>query len=128
LFDKELFIHPFHLLKKEVQNQKSCVILGTKHSMDNPYFNSFIENKGIKITKEEELLVDEFRTAIYQNTETLELIEQFENLLLKLEKDYSVIVACTELSAYLSATKNKFQKTIDLALLQIKEAVNQVNL
>ncbi len=50
-FDKNIFIHPLHLLKNEIRlkNKRPTVILGTRHSMNNPYFNSFIENEGIQV-------------------------------------------------------------------------------
>ena len=129
VFDKELFIHPFHLLKNELQQktEKPVVILGTRYSMNNPYFNSFIEDEGIKISSlidRDFLLVDEFRTAIYNNSESNELIENFENLLSELEKENTVIIACTELSAYLNSSKNQYGNIIDLAVLQIENAVS----
>jgi aspartate racemase len=127
-FDATLFIHPFQLLKKELQQRKEkpVVVLGTRHSMNNPYFNSLIENEGVEISKLENndaLMVDEFRTAIYNRSESTELANKFENLVSKLEEKYTIVVACTELSAYLNTSNKKLKNTIDLATLQIKEAI-----
>lgn len=131
--DKSLFIHPLHLLKKEIllRKEKTTVLIGTRHSMNNPYFNSFINNEGLQIytlESKDQLLVDEFRTAIYHNSESESLIHRFESLLSKLEKQYTIIVACTEISAFYKTRKVNYKNTLDLALMQIKEAVFQANL
>ena len=133
VFDKDLFIHPLHLLKKEIllRKEKTTVLIGTRHSMNNPYFNSFINNEGLQIytlESQDQLLVDEFRTAIYHNSESESLINRFESLLSKLEKQYTIIVACTEISAFYKTRKVNYKNTLDLALMQIKEAVFQANL
>ena len=99
--------------------------------MNNPYFNSFINNEDLQIytlESQDQLLVDEFRTAIYHNSEFESLINRFESLLSKLEKQYTIIVACTEISAFYKTRKVNYKNTLDLALMQIKEAVFQANL
>lgn len=127
-FDPDLFIHPFHLLQNELKQKKErpVVILGTKYTMNNPYFNSFIEIEKIEVNQlssNDSMLVEIFRTAIYNSSETIELTNKFENLVSKLEEKHTIIVACTELSAYLNTSNKQLKNSIDLAVLQLKEAV-----
>jgi aspartate racemase len=128
-FSRDLFIHPLELLSLELEKKelkKPAVILGTKYSMCNPYFINHIKKEGVSIKNlnpQQVQLVDEFRTAIYNQTETKTLKTAFSQLVNDLSKENTLVIACTELSVYLNS---KDLNSINLPLLQVNHSVNLI--
>ncbi len=128
-FSQDIFIHPLELLSLALEKKdakKPVAILGTKHSMSNPYFINRIKKEGFSIKNlnpQQIQLVDEFRTAIYHQTETKRLKIAFNQFVNDLSKENTIVIACTELSVYLNSAD---LKSINLPLLQINHSVNLV--
>ena len=66
-----------------------------------------------------------FRKKVYQNSESIKDVDSYLSLIKKYSNKYHVVIACTELS--LIHKNNVSNKIIDLAHLQINEALNYTN-
>ena len=122
------FIHPLPLtLEKIKQHQVSKILLvGSLHSMQAAYLNSFFKENSIAVllpTGEEMELIDTARKAIYGYTETKKQVKAYQKILKNYAAKHIVVIACTELSI-LKPQGNR--AIVDMADLQIHNAVQIV--
>lgn len=121
---QQRFIRPFVLAKKEISNRniKKITIFGTRYAMQEGIFDNYFNQPRIHITHPEETdsaIIDEMRLEVCKNGSSTILIKSFEDILAKYD---SPILCCTELSILNQGKSN----AIDLAELQIREALNHV--
>ena len=123
---KDKFIHVLDVLVKRLEDQriKKVIIFGSKYTMNSSYIPSRLENKGIeilKVTEEDQLFLDQFRTAIYEGKQELSDQKRFEYLIQKYSPKAAILLACTELSI---AGENLNTSTLfDLVNLQLEEVI-----
>jgi len=127
-FDKNLFIHPLVILKtellKQINSQKSVILLGTKFTMQNNYFLDGIQEANLEVKQlktTEFTFIEQFRNKVYNKTVTKKMIKNYNQLITDLCQDNIVVIACTELALNLTS-----QSVINIPMLQIAEAVNFV--
>lgn len=116
-------IHPItlainHLQKHSIRN---VTILGSHYTMTADYMPRYLREGNININHlptATQKSIDEIRKKIFYNNEQLreELMSYINNINISSKP----IIACTELSQTLISTEN----LVDLAQLQIKEAIN----
>lgn len=77
------------------------VLFGSQYTMENDYLKGRIKNEGISIalpSEKERVFIDSVRKQIYWETESKELLKQYNDMIEKYSANYPVILACTELS------------------------------
>lgn len=121
------FANPLDLAGKKMQKLgiKSATILGTRFSMDSPYFTKKLFKYGVKISPPNTSnfnWIDKYRTAIYEGENTAEQDNQYRTILSETVKKGTVIIACTELSTIPTDLENVF----DLAQLHIEHALEKI--
>ena len=116
--------HPITLLLNYCKSNdvKQIIVLGTNYTMNSNYISNCLKDTPIviaKISKEEQNLVDNLRSNVYNKKESKLEIESYKRLISKYSKKSYIIIACTELSLLTSQVQSN--KIIDLALLQINQ-------
>ncbi|RPD99088.1 hypothetical protein EGM88_04360 [Aureibaculum marinum] len=120
-------IHPIHLTASKLTQNKwtKIVLFGSLHSMTSTYIGSNFKLNGIEVTlpsKEDMFNIDEFRKQVYNETETIKTIKNYQSIISKYSKNYPVVLACTELSIFKTASNN----VLDMAEIQITEAIKSI--
>lgn len=122
-------IHPVVLVIAELKKQgiEKVVLFGSLHSMETDYIKGNFKKEGIEVllpSKEDRILIDTVRKNIYAETETLELLKQYNNTVVKYTEFYPVVLACTELSiAWNDASGNVY----DMARIQIRIVIDNMD-
>ena len=120
-------IHPIgltvqYLKEKEVKN---ICLFGTNYTMTSDYIISKFQEHNIEVnipSKEHQAEIDTFRKNVYDYQENNENVEAFKKLIKKYSANSNVVIACTELSI-VNTTFSKNPKVIDMAMLQIQQAL-----
>ncbi|MDO6761087.1 aspartate/glutamate racemase family protein [Tamlana sp. 2_MG-2023] len=120
-------LHPVKtcIAKLKENHWKQVVLFGSMHTMQSGYIRSQFAQNNIETRlpeKQDMLLIDQVRTAVYAETQTETLINEYRYILNKYAQNHPVVLACTELSVIESNQEN----VIDMAQLQIEKAVNTV--
>jgi len=115
-------VHPIQIAINHcrIKNIDKVVLFGSRYTMSSNYISKTLKTKGIttiKPSNEDQLLIDNFRTKTYNNTDTEADFKVYNHLIQNHTNLYPVITACTELSLHHEKLNNL--KVIDLALLQI---------
>ena len=121
------FIHPLDIciLKLKENNWNQIVLFGSIHTMQSDYIRNQFAKNGILVilpSENDMQFLDEVRKEVYAETQTEKLIINYHLAIEKYTIKHPVILACTELSILKPNNKN----LLDMAELQIKEAVNIV--
>lgn len=121
-------LHPIHLSIQKIKEKKlnRVVLFGSLFSMTASYIKHQFKTNSIEVispNKEDMLFIDDVRKAIYNETETVELIQKYHSVLNKYSANNIVVISCTELS--ILNPKDNFN-SLDMAQLQIKEAVKLI--
>ena len=109
---------PFELLKNVLRDQSVC-ILGSRHMQESVVLNERLQQANLDLVKLDVTTltkVDEIRKAIYFEGCLPEHREAMNEIAQILSQQYTVVIACTELSIALSDLSGNI---IDLAELQI---------
>lgn len=122
-------IHPVDLtiakLKKE--GFKVIILLGSLYTMESNYLKTAFSNEGIAVVlpaAEERLVIESVRKQIYWETESKELLKEYDNIIKKYSEMYAVVLACTELSVgWNTDNRNVF----DMSQIQIEAAVENID-
>lgn len=122
-------LHPIHLSIKKIKenNWNKVVIFGSYFSMNASYIKNQFSDNRIEVllpTQEDMLFIDEVRKHIYNETESVTLIEKYHQLINAYSVHHPVILSCTELSI-LKPKGNK--NVLDMADLQIEEAIKRIH-
>lgn len=122
--------HPIQLCLTfcKVNKIKELVVFGTDYTMKSEYLKGNFERENIfvgKVDLEDLQFINLFRKKVYQNSESIKDVDSYLSLIKKYSNKYHVVIACTELS--LIHKNNNSNKIIDLAHLQINEALNYTN-
>ena len=120
-------LHPVHLSIKKIKekNKQKVVLFGSLFSMKSGYISDQFKTNDIDVFLPDEndmVFIDQVRKHVYNQTETLEVIEKYQEILDKYSKDNLVVISCTELSI-INPKENKM--VLDMAELQMMEAVNK---
>lgn len=115
--------HPVELMVKYLKKQSlvEATIFGTHYSMNADYLKNKFLKENIKIqppSTDDQIFIDDFRTAVFEESETSAEIEKFKTILQKYLKEKPVILACTELSLFAADSD---PHCIDMADLQIAD-------
>ncbi|WP_159038531.1 aspartate/glutamate racemase family protein [Brumimicrobium mesophilum] len=118
---KTEIIHPVYLTLSEIKKKKhqKAILLGSKYTMESDYIQTLFSSDNIEIltpSNEEMDFIDHVRKQVYQQLETDELLDEFNEIVVKYSKEKAVIIACTELSVALSTKNNN---VFDMARIQI---------
>jgi aspartate racemase len=116
-------IHPLKLLVEQLNRESisEVVILGTRYTMQGDYISAFLVNQGIqtKSLQEEDMeIIDQLRTEVYEGKETT---PKTRDTFIKLLKEHTIVLACTELSVF--ATSQSLNCSYDMASLQIDKVL-----
>jgi len=122
-------IHPVVLVIAELKKQgiEKVVLFGSLHSMETDYIKGNFKKEGIEVllpSKEDRILIDTVRKNIYAETETPELLKQYNNTVVKYTEFYPVVLACTELSIAWNDTNGN---VYDMALTQIRIVIDNMD-
>ena len=103
------------------------VLFGSLHTMESDYLKIKFKNEGISIllpSEEERLFIDNLRKSIHWETESMELLKEYNHLIKKYSAKYPVVLACTELPiGWNSSHINIF----DMSRIQIGPAVENMD-
>jgi len=118
-------IHPIHLTINAIKAKqlKKVVVFGSIYTMSSNYIKKALNAHNIDVlvpNASEMKLIDTVRQAIYNHTETDDLMDLYFNLCNTYALNHTIILACTELSII----KPKNDAIIDMAQLQIESAIN----
>ena len=121
-------VHPVQLTIKhcKTHNINKIALFGSRYTMTSNYITNALTAAGINVVKpseEDQLLIDDFRTKTYRNSETDSDFKVYHQLIQKHTKSYPVVTACTELSLHHERLDNS--NVIDMALLQIETVLTQ---
>jgi len=114
--------HPIELTLKYLDENSisEIYIFGTLYTMNGTYISEKFAQKAVKILKPNDAnqnWIDAFRKAVYNETQTVDEVLYFRQLIQKYSKKSPVLLACTELSVF-SPKDNP--ACIDMAELQIE--------
>ena len=118
--------HPVTLTRQKLSDKKidKVVVFGSNYTMDSAYLKKAFQDEKIELmapsTSDAEF-IDLVRRKVYQQQETPELIQKFNEIVNQYADKYAVIIACTELSVALRA---KHKHIFDMAAIQIESAIN----
>ncbi|WP_452229919.1 aspartate/glutamate racemase family protein [Lacinutrix sp. MEBiC02404] len=121
-------LHPISLsIKKMKENHWSKVVLfGSYFSMQASYIKDHFLDNGMEVilpTEEDMLFIDDVRKQVYNETESVALLEKYHSLINGYAAKNPVILSCTELSI---VKPNGNKKVLDMAAIQIEEAIKKV--
>lgn len=119
-------IHPVKLAIDELikQGLKSVTILGSNYTMTNNYIAEHLLDLNISINKlntNEIEIIDALRKQLYDGDKSC--VTGFCEIIKALPENNTPLIACTELSLI---EMNSNLKAMDMAKLQIKEALNLI--
>ena len=114
--------HPVSLTIDDLKNRISKITLfGTLYTMNSDYLKEKFSENNIEIilpSEADQIWLDNFRKTVFDQSQTSNKIETYQDLIKKYSVENSVVIACTELSVF--ALKND-SNCIDMADLQIEE-------
>jgi aspartate racemase len=118
-------IHPVHLAISKLKQKKwsKVVLFGSLHTMQSRYITYHFNANKIEVvlpSQKDMTFIDEFRKHVYSESETLELIKNYQLMMEKYAKIYPLVLACTELSVFKPLN---IENVLDLAQIQIIEAI-----
>jgi len=112
-------------IKRLHQSKRSeAVLFGTAYTMNSQYIRSTFKNANIALEKpklKDLKLIDKVRRQVYAGSASMEILNQFNDLVLSYSNETSVILGCTELSI---ASKIINDRILDMATIQIEEAIS----
>lgn len=103
------------------------VLFGSLYTMESDYLKVKFKNEGISVlllSQEERLLIDTIRKNIYWETESMELLKEYNNIIEKYAGQYPVILACTELSI---GWNGSHTDVFDMSRIQLRFAVENMD-
>lgn len=120
-------IHPLKLAIDEITKQgaKEIVVFGSMYTMTGKYVSGHIASNTVSVNNLDSKsieTIDEVRKQIYVGDFSSAF--RLEQILNELPASITPLIACTELSIALKKTIRK----IDMAQLQIKDALNQITI
>lgn len=89
------------IAKLKERDFNKVALFGSLYTMESDYLKVKFNNEGISVilpSQEERLLIDNIRKNIYRETDSMELLKEYNNIIEKYARQYPVILACTELS------------------------------
>lgn len=118
-------IHPLKLVIDNIAKQgvKEIVVFGSVYTMTQKYISGHIASNTVSVYNldgKKIETIDEIRKQIY--IEDYSNVFKLEQIINELPANITPVIACTELSIALKNTNRK----IDMAQLQIKDALNQI--
>lgn len=103
------------------------VLFGSLYTMESDYLQVKFKNEGISVllpSQEERLLIDSIRKNIYWETDSMELLNEYNNIIEKYAGQYPVILACTELSI---GWNGSHTDVFDMSRIQLRFAVENMD-
>ncbi|RFC55637.1 aspartate/glutamate racemase family protein [Brumimicrobium aurantiacum] len=118
--------HPVRLTRQKVAEEKckEAVVFGSYYTMDSDYLRSAFKTANIILvppSASDAEFIDLVRRKVYQQEESPEMIQQFNEMVNQYADKHAVIIACTELSV---ALRVKHKHIFDMAAIQIESAIN----
>ena len=114
-------IHPIHATAIEIKKKQhqTVILFGSKYTMQSIYIKSIFADYKVTVllpSKPDMQFADNIRKHIYQETETQELLNQYNLMIKKYLQNNIVVIASTELSI---AIKNENLKLFDIARIHL---------
>jgi len=119
-------VHPLEgvINRMHKANKNKALIFGSKYTMTSDYIPTVLANADIAVAKvklEDLEFIDQVRRQVYSEKATEETIVKFNNLVHTYSYEFTVLVACTELSRVL---KIRNEHILDMAVIQVEDAVS----
>lgn len=124
---KKYIVHPVHICLSHLisHNFNKVFLFGSLYTMQSNYIRDYFSKKNIEIllpTEQDMQVIDHVRREVYAGSQSDELIKKYHTTIEKYSKNHPIVLACTELSIF----KPKNHNVVDMAELQIEEAVKKV--
>ncbi|WP_428229566.1 aspartate/glutamate racemase family protein [Flavobacterium sp.] len=123
-------IHPVYVTIAKLKESRvnKVVLLGSLHTMESSYLKDVFKNESIAVvlpSKEDRVFIDNVRKHIYEETESQDLLKEYNDIIEKYSVNYAVVLACTELSVGWKAESSTI--IFDMSRIQIARTIENID-
>jgi len=122
--------HPISgtIKRMSLKNKTKAVLFGSRYTMNSDYIKTAFANSEIDIKKPKPKdleFIDFVRRQVYSEIASKATLQKFNDLVQHYSDESTVLLSCSELSL---ASKIKNENVLDMADIQVEDAISLINL